>query len=121
MQAPTAEFVHALHERFLTLVPEVERRAAAAVRRVRCPHRRADSAQEIVAASWALFLAAIERGGCPAVTAPELADLAVAHARKSQRLAGGESARDVMSARAQRKHGFTITAIPAGTVAVAPC
>ena len=112
MQAPAAESVHALHHRFLTVLPRIETHARIAFRRVRCPDTQDDCVQEAIAISWKWFVRTTEQGKDPTQFVSTIATLAVAHVRCHRKLVKSESARDAMSPLAQRRHGFTVASIP---------
>ena len=48
----------ALHQGFLAILPRVELHARVFFRHLKCPHRKEDAVQEVVAISWKWFLRA---------------------------------------------------------------
>jgi hypothetical protein len=113
MHPPEAESVHVLHHRFLTaILPKVETHARIAFRRIRCNDTQEDCVGEAVAISWKWFIRTTEQGKDPTQFASIIASLAVAHVRSYRKLVKSESARDVMSPLAQRRHGFFVSSIP---------
>src|SRR5262245_40347624 len=108
---PAAE----VQQRFLAVLPRVERHARIHFRSVRCPHARADAVAETLALAWAWFVKLVRRGQDPARFVSVLATYAVRHVRSHRRLCGQEPGRDVLSARAQARHGFLVASLPQGS------
>src|SRR5690349_10477308 len=55
----------ALHARFLCLLPHVEVHGRIYFRRIRCPHKKADAIQEMLALAWLWFIRLARRGKDP--------------------------------------------------------
>src|SRR5262245_58021196 len=108
---PAAE----VQQRFLAVLPRVERHARVRFRGVRCPQARADAVAETLALAWAWFVALVRRGQDPAQFVTVLATYAVRHVRNHRRLCGQEPVKDVLSARAQARHGFLVASLPQGS------
>lgn len=111
MPPPTTDLLQLLQLRFQAVLPRIETHLRIAFRGVRCPHYRDDLHQEAVAVSWKWFRRASERGKDPRRFVSRIATYAAAHTRSGRRLARGDSARDVMSPVAQRRHGFSVQPI----------
>jgi hypothetical protein len=103
-----------LQTAFVVLLPRIERHACSAFRTVRCPARRDDCIAETLALSWAWFVRLAQRGINASRFVTALAYLAAQSVRSGRRLCGMEKARDVLSPRAQARHGFTIRPLPDG-------
>src|SRR5262245_34641006 len=104
-----------VQQRFLAVLPRVERHARVRFRGVRCPQSRADAVAETLALAWAWFVTLVRRGQDPARFASVLATYAVRHVRSHRRLCGQEPGRDVLSTRAQARHGFLVASLPQGS------
>ena len=107
--------VENLRTRYLSLMPKIETHARIYFRHVRCPDGREDVVQEAIALTWKWFLRLSERGKDPGRFVTALARYAAAAVKCGRRLTGQERARDVMSAVAQRRHGFRLERLPAST------
>jgi hypothetical protein len=100
------------HARFLALLPRIERHARIYFRDIKCPDRKEDCVREAVALAWAWYRRLAARGRDPGQFASALAGFAARAARCGRRLAGQESANDVLSEHAQRRRGFTVSSLP---------
>jgi hypothetical protein len=107
----------ALQSRFLTLLPRIERYAHFHFRHLRCPHRKAEALAEVRALAWLWFLRLDRQGRDAGGFVSALATFAARAVHSGRRLCGHERARDVLSPRAQRRHGFAVEALPASTCA----
>jgi hypothetical protein len=105
----------AVRQRFLAVLPRVERHARIRFRGVRCPHARADAVAETLALAWSWFVALVRWGQDPTRFASVLATYAVRHVRSGRRLCGQEPVKDVLSTRAQARHGFLVASLPQGS------
>jgi hypothetical protein len=103
-----------LQSAFLTFLPRIETHARAYFRHLRRPQGRADAVQESIALAWLWFLRATARGKDVSAFVGLLAAFAVRQVRCGRRLCGQERARDVFSRRARRRHGFSLSSLPAG-------
>ena len=54
--ATHATSLHVLHARFLSILPRIELHGCVCFRHLRCPHRREDAVQEMVALCWKWFV-----------------------------------------------------------------
>jgi hypothetical protein len=96
-------------------LPRIEAHAQVAFHHVRCPHRQADYKAEMVAFAWRWFVRASHRGKDVTQFPSVLASYAARHVRSGRKLCGQEKARDVLSPRAQRLKGFTLSSLPDGS------
>jgi DNA-directed RNA polymerase specialized sigma24 family protein len=108
----TAPLPEQLRAGFLALLPRIQTHARIHTRHVRCPGRRDDLVAEAVAVAWKWYVRAAGAGKDPADFPAAFASLAASHARSGRRLCGQERAKDALSGRAQRIHGFTIQSLP---------
>jgi hypothetical protein len=104
-----------LHAHFVSILPRVQTHAEVRFRHLRCPGRRADAIQEVIAIAWKWYLHVQEQGKAVDEFVMALADLAVRHVRSGRGLCGQQRARDVLSARAQWMKGFRVERLPAST------
>ena len=100
---------------FLTIQPRVFRHAKLYFRGVICAERRADCIAEAIALAWRWFLRLAERGKDARQFPSVLASFAVRAVRCGRRLCGQLRAKDVLSERAQQRHGFNIESLPSST------
>jgi hypothetical protein len=119
MIAPDESFISPpldrLHAAFLDLVPRIETHASIVFRSIRCSDTRADLVTETVALAWKWFIGLAARGKDATHFAATLASLAAQAVKCGRRLAGKETAKDVLSPVAQRRHGFTVERLPLST------
>ena len=115
MITATSDSSSALHAHFLAVLPRIELHARISFRHVRCPGRRDDAVQEVIAISWKWFLRIKEQGKDVRTFVMTLADYAVRHVRSGRRLCGQERSREVLSPLAQRRHDFTVRPLPTST------
>src|SRR5262245_3976342 len=108
---PAAE----VQQRFLAVLSRVERHARVRFRSVRCPHARADAVAEAIGLAWTWFVTLVGRGKDPTRFASTLVAYAVRHVRSHRRLCGQEPVKDVLSTRAQARHGFLVASLPQGS------
>jgi hypothetical protein len=104
----------ALGARFLVLLPRIELHARVYFRFL--PGDRKDEAvAETVALAWCWFVRLSERGKDVTQFVSALASYAARAVLCGRRLCGQLPARDVLSEVAQRRHGFTVQALPQTT------
>src|SRR5262245_56107656 len=107
--------VAVLHVRFLTLVPCIESYARMYFRDIRCPVTQEDRVAECVALGWQGFVRLTAQGK-DVFAFPVVFAATVARAVKcGRRLCGQERAKDVLSLRAQQRHGFRVERLPSST------
>jgi len=102
----------ALHARFLLILPRIETHARCYFRHVTCPVRKADCIAEVVALAWSWFIRLAERGKDATHFPSVLASYAARAVHSGRRVCGQEKAKDVLSERAQRRHGFSVGKLP---------
>jgi hypothetical protein len=105
----------ALHAAFLTILPRIERHGRVYFRHLRCSHAKADAIADMVALCWLWFGRLIAKGKDPLAFPMMLATFAARQVNEGRHCVGQEKARDVMSRRAQRRHGFHVESLPAST------
>jgi hypothetical protein len=104
-----------LHAAFLVLLPKLQTHAQIYFRDVKCPVQRDDQVAETVALAWKWFVRLAERGK-DVSRFPTVFIAFVARAVKSgRRLCGQEKAKEVLSSRAQQRHGFAVESLPVST------
>ena len=103
--------LHVLHAEFQTLLPKLQKHAAIHFRHVGCPHTKADRIAETVVLAWKWFLRLHEVGKDITKFTMVFVFLAARAAQSGRRLTGMESARDVLSPRAQYRGGFKVEAL----------
>jgi hypothetical protein len=113
-EAARASVAH-LQARFEAILPRIETHAQIRFRHLSCPARRDDAIAETVAVAWKWFLRLSEKGKDAGEFVSTLADLAVRHVRSGRRLCGQERAKDVLSPRAQQRHGFRVEGLSHST------
>jgi hypothetical protein len=101
-----------LTDLFLAHLPRFEAHARFAFRRVGCPETRADYVAEMLALAWKHFAALARRGKRPERFVTTLALRCSQAVKAGRRLAGSEARRDVLSAVAHVRHGFSVVRLP---------
>jgi hypothetical protein len=97
-----------LQARFVTLLPRIESQARIYFRGIHCRTKKADCVAEVVAICWKWFCRLARRGKDATKFVGALAALAARAVWSGRRAARSESTTDVMSAVAQRRHGFVV-------------
>ena len=108
----TAPNANTLHTGFLALLPRIERHGRFCFRKVGCPHKKEECQAEMTALAWQWYVRLTLRGKDVTRFPSALAAYAAKAVRAGRRLCGQEKSRDVFSARAQRRGGFTISTYP---------
>jgi hypothetical protein len=111
--APAGAARASLHDRFLAILPRVERHGQVFFRHLRCPGRKEDAIAEMVALAWKWHLRLAERGKDARQFPSALAAYAARAVKSGRRLCGQERAKDALSPLAQRRHAFTTSSLPA--------
>src|SRR6516164_2080744 len=104
----------ALHAVFLALLPRIETHARITFRHLGCPQGRDDAVAEAVALAWREYLRLVERGKDPAEFVGTFVGYAARAVRRGRRVCGQEAGQEVLSPRAQARHGFAVLRLPAG-------
>jgi hypothetical protein len=97
-----------LQNRFLAVLPRIERHAQIYFRHLKCPHQREEALAECLALCWWWFVRLVRRGKNPEDFITVLADFAARAVSSGRRLCGQQKATEVLSPVAQRRHGFTV-------------
>jgi len=114
--ASTCPLPRDLQAAFLTdLLPKIESHARVFFRHIRCDDQRADKIAESVAVAWQWYRRLAERGKDVNQFLITFIRLAARAVRSGRRLCGMERAKDVLSPRAQRRHGFRAEPLPQST------
>jgi hypothetical protein len=111
MVATTLSF-HAMHPRFLSILPRIEKHASLYFRHIKCREQKADRVAEVVALAWKWFVRLAERGKDARQFPSCLADFAARAVRSGRRVTGQLKTKDVLSERAQQRHGFFVGKLP---------
>lgn len=102
-----------MHERFMALVPRIERHGRIQFRHLKCPGQKADCVAEMVALCWKWIKRLNEQGKDGFAFPMVLASFAAKHVKAGRKVAGQESAQDAMNPIAQQRHSFTVQSMPA--------
>lgn len=116
--SPVVEVAEAVLAEFLGILPKVEDTVWAHLRRVPCPDRRRDLLCEAVGLAWVWHLSLARKGRSPTAFVITFARLAARAVLSGRRLCGVERTRDVLSPVCQRRRGFTVSPLPAGTAMI---
>jgi hypothetical protein len=101
-----------LQARFMEILPRIEAGARIYFRDIRCAIRKADYVAEAVAIAWKWFCRLMAKGKDVTQFVAALARMAARAVRGGRRVGAGETANDVMSSLAQRRHGFKVVSLP---------
>jgi len=100
---------------FLDLLPRVRQHAAVVFRALPAAERE-EAIAEAVAAAFVAFRRLRARGLDPARDFPsQMAIYAALHVKDGRHVGGRASSKDVLSRKAQRKHGFRVESLPLAT------
>src|SRR3954467_3962943 len=106
---------HPLHAAFLALLPKLQTHATIYFRDVRCPDTKADKLAECQALAWKWYVRLHEQGKDINQFLMAFIFLVARAVKSGRRACGTERAEDVMSPVAQRRHSFTLEALPSST------
>jgi hypothetical protein len=107
--------------RFEAALPMIKRVARFHFRHIVCPDRKADQVAETIAVAWNWFVHLAERGKDASLFVSALTSLAARRVQCGRRLCGMDTATDVLSRVAQRRHGFAVNRLSdLSTVANSP-
>jgi hypothetical protein len=95
------------HERFLTMLPQIRRQALTAFRNQRFEARE-ELIQEVIANCFRAWVLLVRRGKESVVYPTPLAQYAIRQVRDGRRVGSRQRAQDIMSAKANKLHGFSI-------------
>jgi hypothetical protein len=97
---------------FLAILPRIELHGRVCFRHVKCLDRKEDAVAEMIALAWSWCLRLVQRGKDPEKFPCALATFAARAVHSGRRLCGQDRAKDVLSVRAQRAHGFAVAGLP---------
>ena len=100
-----------VESRFLSILPAIETHARIVFRDVRCLFTRDERIADTVALAWKCFVRLVEKGKDVEGFKTTFASTVARSVSCGRRVAGMEKAKDVMSSRTQRRHGFTVSSI----------
>jgi hypothetical protein len=103
-----------LHAKFLSILPRIERHARVYFRQF-SQVTKEEAVADVVALSWKWFCRLAERGKDVNRFVSALATYAAKAVQNGRRLCGQLKAKDVLSERAQRRHGFRVEPLPIST------
>jgi hypothetical protein len=101
-----------LHDRFLRLLPRIERHGRVYFRHVQCRQKKADYIAEMIALCWKWMLRLETQGKDGFQFPTALATYAAKQVKSGRRVCGQEKAKDAMSPTAQQRHGFVVGKLP---------
>jgi hypothetical protein len=103
-----------LHAQFLAILPRIERHARVYFRQLSAI-KKEEALADVVALAWKWFCRLVERGKDVNAFVSALATYAARAVQNGRRLCGQLKAKDVLSERAQRRHGFRVEPLPLST------
>jgi hypothetical protein len=113
---PPAPSLLALQSAFLaSVLPKVLSHGRVYFRHLRSAELKEEYVAEMIALTWRWHLRLAERGKDATRFPTALATFAARAVRSGRRLAGMADSKDVLSARAQRRMGFAVGPLPAGS------
>src|SRR5579862_8353919 len=112
MVASAVPSIKHIQSDFLTALPRINKHARLYFRHVPCRHRKADLVSEVVAICWKWWLRLVEVGKNPRAFVSVLATFAAKAVRSGRRVCGQLKPNDVLSERAQQRHGFCVGKLP---------
>jgi len=104
-----------LRTRFLAILPIIERHGRVCFRHIKCHSKKEEAIAEMVALSFKWFRRLIEKGKDPNKFPTTLATYAARAVKCGRRLCGQLKPKDVLSERAQQRHGFHVESLPIST------
>ena len=109
----TARSLRRLQQTFVSeILPRVEAHGRVYFRHVRCLSQKDELLAEMRALAWLWFVRLAQRGKDVLRFVSALATYAARAAGSGRRVCGHERAKDVLSPRAQHKHGFVAAMLP---------
>ena len=100
----------ALHDRFLTMLPQIRAQARVAFGG-KSPERREELIAEVFANCWVAFVRLMERGLGDVVYPTPLAQYAIRQVRSGRKVGGSLNVNDVSSGYAQKSKGFSMESL----------
>jgi hypothetical protein len=114
MSAPSARThrLADLHTRFTKLLPKIELHGRIYFRHVRCPHRKAELLQDMRSLGWKWFLRLNEQGKDVSQFVTSFIGFLARAVNSGRRITGLAKSNDVLNPMTQKRHGFTVEALP---------
>lgn len=112
MVASAIPSINRIQADFLAALPRIDNHARLYFRNVPCRHRKADLISEVVALCWKWWLRLVEQRKNPRAFVSVLATFAAKAVRSGRRVCSQLKAKDVLSERAQQRHGFSVGKLP---------
>jgi hypothetical protein len=106
-----APVVSTLHDRFLALLPKIERHGQIVFRHLK-QHKKEEALQDMRALGWRWFLRLARRGKDASKFISTFNTFLALAIRNGRRIMGQAKAKDVMCELAQQRHGFRIESLP---------
>jgi hypothetical protein len=100
------------HVFLMHILPRVEAHGRIYFRHIKCPHRKEDAIQEMVALAWKWHIRLAEKGKDATCFPTAIAIFAARAVRSGRRLCGQERPKDVLSPTAQQRRGFAVEKLP---------
>src|SRR5205814_2672876 len=97
---------------FQLILPRLELHGHIFFRHLKCPHRRADAIQEMVALAWKWYVRLAQRGKDVSDFVAAFVSYAAVAVKSGRRLCGQEKSKDVLSPVAQGWQGFCVERLP---------
>ncbi len=104
-----------LQSRFLSILPRIRIHAAICFRHLKCCFKKSVFIAEVLALAWRWFVRLAQRGKDATQYPSVLATFAARAVNAGRRLCGQLKAKDVLSERAQQRHGFRVEQLPLST------
>lgn len=101
-----------MEERFLKILPRIQLHGRIFFRHIKCRQSREEAIAEMVALAWKRFVRLAQRGKDVGEFMFNFTRFLVRHITAGRRVVGMQKTKDVLSARAQRQHGFTVESLP---------
>jgi hypothetical protein len=118
---PSPAFGQLVQQNFVSILPGIERYTRGFFRPSRCGDAFQERLADVVGLAWKWFAHLAERGIDASCFPVALANFACRAVYGGRRVGGQEAATDVLSATAQRRHGFRVGRLPAcGSLAGTP-
>ncbi len=109
--------IQTLHDRFALLLPKIETHGKI-VFRCLPPHQKDELLQEMRALAWKWFVRLAQRDKDVADFVTPFCGYLCKAIRNGRRIMGQEKAKDVLSRRTQRRHGFKVESLPSTRASV---
>lgn len=101
-----------LHSRVLAILPRIETHAQIYFRHIKSQVEKEEAIAETVALAWKWYVRLVRRGKDVSGFVSTFASYPARAVKCGRRVFGMERAKDVLSSRAQQRHGFTVDKLP---------